>query len=426
MAAINDFALIEKYLTKAIDKAFAEKSKTAVLENGTKFIDLDFSKAGSIRVANILMDGLSDYYRAGHNDGNGGYSNYNGSGHNDGYKLSASSLKWQNYDLKYDRGAQFLVDEMDNEETAGNLIGNLMDEFIRTKVVPEADAVRFSELSKRCYASLGNLVTEEPGTTKGDSNEIIHLFNKAFEWLTEHEVPEEDQVIFVSPTVWSKIKNTEELYKHLTQTEYTSSKGVKFGFEAYEGRPIIVVPSDRFYTNISVGDNGYAPTSTSKVINYIVCSKKACVPVVKLQKGKIFTPDAVQDFDGYKINFRVYHDIIIPSNKIVGVYTSVGNTAATTKANVLNVALSETSVAGTHKLEGAFTQPAGINGTIVWDSAAITLGSTIANSKLTSNAIEVGENFSTSTAAKVYFAIADASGKALAVSDGVSVTKAAS
>lgn len=422
--AENKIQLVEKYLVKAIDKAFAEKSKTAILENGTKFIDLDFSKAGSIRVANILLDGLSDYYRAGHNTGNGGYSNYNGEGHNDGYKLASSALKWQDYTLKYDRGAQFLVDEMDNEETAGNVIGNLMDEFIRTKVVPEADAIRFSELSKRCYASLGNLVSETPSTTKGDANEITHLFNNAFEWLTEHEVPEEDQVIFVSPSTWTKIRNTEEIYKHLTQTEYTSSKGVKFGFESYEGRPIIVVPSDRFYTDIAVGDNGYAPTSTSKVINYIVCSKKACVPVVKLQKGKIFSPDAVQDFDGYKINFRVYHDIIIPSNKIVGVYTSVGSVAATTKANVLNVALSETSVAGTHKLEGAFTQPAGINGTIVWDSAAIALGSTIANAKLASNSVEVGSTFSTGTSAKVYFAIADASGKALAVSDGVAVTKA--
>ena len=399
-------------MQEAIDTVLTQEAKTNVLVNGSKFIDLNFKETGYVKVMSLLMDGLSDYYRV--NNGLGSASNgYSTYPSNDGYKVGDTSAKWELFQLEYDRGRQFRVDNMDNEETAGLVIGNLLAEFLRTKVVPEVDAVRFSKMAKKCNVALGNLVSETIS-----ANQIIGRFNSAFEWLFEHGVPEEEQVIFVSPNVMTLIRNTTELYKRLTQDEYRNSD-VTFTIEKYEGRQIIEVPSNRFFTGVVTTDNGYMPSANSYVINFMIASKKAVVPVVKLEKSKIWTPEQVQDFDGYKVNFRMYHDIIIPKNKVPAIYTSVSAVAGTSKTNLLSVAL--TKVTSGYTLDAYYTTPVGLMGTVVRSATAFTLGNTYTTS---SSVVAVGEGdtftkFSSENAQ--YFALLDGSGKCIAVSGSVTL-----
>ena len=408
----NSIGLITKYMQEAIDTVLTQEAKTNVLVNGSKFIDLNFKETGYVKVMSLLMDGLSDYYRV--NNGLGSASNgYSTYPSNDGYKVGDTSAKWELFQLEYDRGRQFRVDNMDNEETAVLVIGNLLAEFLRTKVVPEVDAVRFSKMAKKCNVALGNLVSETI-----NANQIIGRFNSAFEWLFEHGVPEEEQVIFVSPNVMTLIRNTTELYKRLTQDEYRNSD-VTFTIEKYEGRQIIEVPSNRFFTGVVTTDNGYMPSANSYVINFMIASKKAVVPVVKLEKSKIWTPEQVQDFDGYKVNFRMYHDIIIPKNKVPAIYTSVSAVAGTSKTNLLSVAL--TKVTSGYTLDAYYTTPVGLMGTVVRSATAFTLGNTYTTS---STVIAVGEGdtftkFASETAQ--YFALLDGSGKCIAVSGSVTL-----
>lgn len=408
----NSIGLITKYMQEAIDTVLTQEAKTNVLVNGSKFIDLNFKETGYVKVMSLLMDGLSDYYRV--NNGLGSASNgYSTYPSNDGYKVGDTSAKWELFQLEYDRGRQFRVDNMDNEETAGLVIGNLLAEFLRTKVVPEVDAVRFSKMAKKCNVALGNLVSETI-----NANQIIGRFNSAFEWLFEHGVPEEEQVIFVSPNVMTLIRNTTELYKRLTQDEYRNSD-VTFTIEKYEGRQIIEVPSNRFFTGVVTTDNGYMPSANSYVINFMIASKKAVVPVVKLEKSKIWTPEQVQDFDGYKVNFRMYHDIIIPKNKVPAIYTSVSAVAGTSKTNLLSVAL--TKVTSGYTLDAYYTTPVGLMGTVVRSATAFTLGNTYTTS---SSVVAVGEGdtftkFSSENAQ--YFALLDGSGKCIAVSGSVTL-----
>ena len=408
----NSIGLITKYMQEAIDTVLTQEAKTNVLVNGSKFIDLNFKETGYVKVMSLLMDGLSDYYRV--NNGLGSASNgYSTYPSNDGYKVGDTSAKWELFQLEYDRGRQFRVDNMDNEETAGLVIGNLLAEFLRTKVVPEVDAVRFSKMAKKCNVALGNLVSETI-----NANQIIGRFNSAFEWLFEHGVPEEEQVIFVSPNVMTLIRNTTELYKRLTQDEYRNSD-VTFTIEKYEGRQIIEVPSNRFFTGVVTTDNGYMPSENSYVINFMIASKKAVVPVVKLEKSKIWTPEQVQDFDGYKVNFRMYHDIIIPKNKVPAIYTSVSAVAGTSKTNLLSVAL--TKVNSGYTLDAYYTTPVGLMGTVVRSATAFTLGNKYTTS---SSVVAVGEGdtftkFASETAQ--YFALLDGSGKCIAISGSVTL-----
>ena len=408
----NSIGLITKYMQEAIDTVLTQEAKTNVLVNGSKFIDLNFKETGYVKVMSLLMDGLSDYYRV--NNGLGSASNgYSTYPSNDGYKVGDTSAKWELFQLEYDRGRQFRVDNMDNEETAGLVIGNLLAEFLRTKVVPEVDAVRFSKMAKKCNVALGNLVSETI-----NANQIISRFNSAFEWLFEHGVPEEEQVIFVSPNVMTLIRNTTELYKRLTQDEYRNSD-VTFTIEKYEGRQIIEVPSNRFFTGVVTTDNGYMPSANSYVINFMIASKKAVVPVVKLEKSKIWTPEQVQDFDGYKVNFRMYHDIIIPKNKVPAIYTSVSAVAGTTKTNLLSVAL--TKVNSGYTLDAYYTTPVGLMGTVVRSATAFTLGNTYTISS-TVVAVDEGDTFTKfASETAQYFALLDGSGKCIAVSGSVTL-----
>lgn len=408
----NAIGLITKYMQDAIDTVLTQEAKTNVLKDGSKFIDLNFKETGYVKVMSLLMDGLSDYYRVNNGLGsaNNNYSTYPS---NDGYKVGDAQAKWELFQLQYDRGRQFRIDNMDNEETAGLVIGNLLAEFLRTKVVPEVDAVRFSKMAGKCNVTLGNLLSESIS-----ANTIISKFNTAFEWLYEHGVPEEEQVIFVSPAVMTLIRNTTELVKKLTQDEYRNAD-VTFTIEKYEGRQIIEVPSNRFFTNVVTNDNGYIPSASSYVINYMICSKKAVVPVVKLEKSKIWTPDQVQDFDGYKVNFRMYHDIIIPKNKVPAIYTSVSTTTASSKTNILSVAL--TKVSSTYRLDAYYTAPNGLMGQVVVSASAFTLGNTYSTSA-TVVAVNEGEAFSKfASETAEYFALLDGNGKCIATSGSVTL-----
>lgn len=393
----NNFELITKYLPDVLDKVFTQESVTAIFEGGNKYIDVNFKEAGYVKVMSMLMDGLSDYHRAGH-----GYED-------EGYGKASVTTQWELFKLQYDRGAQFKIDEADDEESARQIIANLLTEFMRTKVVPEADAVRISRIAEKTTETLGNRVSETIA-----ENKIISRFNEAIEWLTESGIPDEDQVILVNPAISRMIKNTTELNKMITQADFTSN-GVTFKLPAYDGRPIITVKSDRFYTDVKTGSNGYYAGANSKLINFMVVSKKAVIPVVKIEKSQVFTPDRVQDFDGYKVNVRLYHDLIIPKNKVVGAYVSVSEANATEKTNKLMVDVK--NVDGSPVINTYYTAPAGVHGTLVHAETEYKVGSTY---EVEDNEITLDVPF-TKLGATEYFAILDKDGKAIAVSKAVTM-----
>lgn len=436
----NSIATITRYLTKAIDQVFVNSSKTEILENGSKFIDLNFKEAGYVKIYSILMDGLSDYYRANSvgdaagstldassrdNGTHAAYApEYGVSGHDrDGFARGSVQGGWEIFKLQYYRAKQFRVDEMDDEETAGLIIGNLLTEFIRTKVVPEVDVVRFGRLIEATNGGVGNLIQESLNyddliqASGLSSQSILAKFNRAFVWLNQHEVPDDDQVIFVSEDVWGLLLGDPLLTRFFDVSKQKSESGIDWEVQTYMGRPIIHVPEARFFTEAALGDNGYTQSATSRKINYIICDRRAIVPVVKLDYTKIWTPETVQDYIGYKVNFAIYHDAFIPHNKKVGVFASLGLAAANT--NVLSVSLERVAGDLTAKVNEYFTQPAGLLGTLYWKddtSNPFVVGANTGISGATKYAGSV--TLPTTNAHAIYYALVQ-NGVAVAVSDAV-------
>jgi len=445
---MNSFELIEKYLPKAIDKYFFEDAKTAILEQGSKFIDVKFDQTGYVKIASFLMDGLSDYYQT--QVGSEGYlspsqarpsdpANYAayagnlGSGERDGFRLGNVSLQWEIFRLQWVRGKQFRIDYISDEETAGIVIGNAVEEFNRTKVIPEVDVCRFGVIADKASVSLGNMHVETIS-----ANQIIGKFNAAFEWLSEHEVPEEEQVIFVNPSVMTLIRNTSELTKFLTQGDYRSPAGLDFTVEKYAGRPIIMVPSNRFFTNPLLTQNGYRAQDGSAVINYMIVSTKAVVPIRKLEWNKIYGPEqsGLAGFHGYLINYLLYHGVVVPRNKIVGTYVSVSEAAASTKVNTLAVDTRPGAAQYAWKLVNFYTSPAGLRGRVVYieendagsgyEKDGFTLGATLTGTAGTDYKFAALNADVTEAAGsvKAFFALVDDSDTIIATSGATAVSLA--
>lgn len=414
----NSIATITKYMTSALDTVLATESKTAILERNQAFVRYDFKNARIVKILDMVMDGLSNYYRGNTTSADSGRTNYNASGvHGDGYKVGNVKETWTDYPMTYDRGRQFQIDEMDDEETAGLTIGNILKEFVRTQIVPEIDATRFSIIAGNTYKSLGNKVVETP-----TADDIYDKFVDGFTWLSNHEVPSEDQVLFVNPSINALLQKSDKLTRFISQGDFKSERGIDFRLKAFDGRALVEVPQSRFMTEISLTDNGFAPSAGAKAINYMICSKRCVVPVVKLYKTKIFGPEVNQDFDGYKVNVRLYHDCFIPKNKVIGSYVSVSTTEAKAVGNVLNVALKKTSAADTYHLVAHYTQPAGKLGRVIWGTTAFTLGATANGSQL-ANVVADGADFKVGTnETKEFFALVDDSNTIIATSAEVSLT----
>jgi hypothetical protein len=398
----NKIALIQKYSPEILDEIFQKEAVTAVLERDTGL--LKFTSAKTVLIPSMELDGLGDYTRA----NQAGY----------GYPAGSVDVKWESHTLTKDRGKQFMIDSMDDEETAGLVVGALLDQFVRTKEVPEVDAYRLSKLYQLAYND--QIISETIS-----ANTIISKFNTAFEKFADLEIPEDEQVLFVSNQVMTLIRNTTELDRRIQQQDYRNPAGLTFTVNMYDGRPIIAVPARRFYTGYTFGANGFTPVAGAKLMNFMLVHFNAALPIKKHEVLKVFGPEVVQDFDGFKLNHRLYHDIFVPLNKRVAIYVSVSGVDAL----ISPVSFKTEAGAATNGtiITGVYT--AGVRGTVKYLLSTTAVGSLALpayGASLSSyTALVEGQEIAASTNVTIIVAVADESGNAIAAGKATIVKKTA-
>lgn len=291
----NTIEHIQKHLHNELDEMFVKESVTGILEllrpGG---IQLDFVNAKTVKVPNIVTSALSDYSRL------------------NGYAAGAIYLTWEAFTLTQDRGKQFTVDAMDNEESGGIAVIHAMKVFERTQVIPEVDAYRLSTLAAKATGT--GIAT--PGTIA--ANQVIAKFADAEKYFEDNEVPTDRIVYFISTEVARLIKTTTEL-KALVGTTTVENGDIKLKVNTFNDNIIIVVPPKRFKTAYTFS-GGFTPTTNAKDINILAVYDAASIPVQKHKQVRVFSPEEVQDKDAWKFNYRLHHDIFVPAKKIVGVW----------------------------------------------------------------------------------------------------------
>lgn len=399
----NAIELITKWSSKAWDKVYKREAISSVLD-GDKDL-LKFTGAKTVKIARFMSSGLSDYHRpnaaADGIFGGDGHDTSMGSSKGYGYQQGDASLVWEEFTIACDRGVQLRIELFDDEETDGLAVAAATTEVSRTQVIPEVDAYVFSKLAGLAGTSVAKDIALGNTLGVGGANQPIYELNAAFLALAEAEVPETDQIIFCSNSFYNMLRNTPELVKSLRQTEY--GENVKFTIGEYEGREIIAVPANRFRTGIKLLNGGYGWEAGAKNINFIVCAKSAVFHVTKYDKVRVFNPGVVQDFDGYKVNVRVYHDVFVPENKKPAIYACVSNTAYDAAVSSERVISSYTYTTATDIISDVVISPRGdlVKG-LYASEGSLAIGSKVSDDASTNKGVVV-EGVATGLAAGTYY-----------------------
>lgn len=292
----NTINLITKYVP-LLDEVYKVASRTSILDAPADLVR-ETESAKTVLIAKMVLDGLADYSR------------------NGGFVGGDATLTWQSHTFSMDRGRSFSIDAMDNQETADIAFGRLAGEFQRTYAVPEIDAYRFATMA----ASAGTDVNAD----LSDST-AVQAIDTAGSTMDNAEVPMDGRVLFVSPTVYNFIKQSDQFER---QIQTTGQDGIDRTFDMFDGMVVVKVPQTRFYTEFDFNDGttggqeagGFAPAVGGYALNFMVVHPSAVASIVKHAKVRVFDPDTNQEADAWKYDYRIYYDLFVLDNKVNGIY----------------------------------------------------------------------------------------------------------
>ena len=284
---MNSIALATKY-QPLLDKVFKKASVTQDLE--AKESAVKFDGSNTVKILKIKLPSLGSYSR------------------NSGFKTGDIEATWQSWTLTQDRGREFTVDAMDDEETLNQTFGNACSEFIRTKVAPQVDTYRFGKL-----ASTEGISKASGAITTGE--EAISALRACANKMDADEVDEENRILYATSAIVGAIEDLETIKSRKVLERFAK---------------IVKVPQSRFVTKTQYNaeTEEIEPTADASNINFMCVLPRACQAVAKHTKLRIFLANGDegtganknQKTDGHLFQYRLYHDIFVYENKVAGIY----------------------------------------------------------------------------------------------------------
>lgn len=293
----TSISLVTKFQA-VLDEIYKVSSLTAFMDAQTK--PVPFGGAAAVNVFKTSVVGMGTYSRA------------------TGYPAGDVTGTWETLTLSASRGRSFSIDRMDDEESLGMAFGTLAGEFVRTAVVPEVDAYRFSK-----YASWSGISEVGTPATLSTGSAVLAAFDVAMGQLDDDEVPAEGRKLFISTACYNLLKSA--LTRSLS-TEVTADRRVL----TLDNVQVIPVPQTRFYKGITLNAGasssagGYTKTpTTGRDINFLLLHPSAVLQVTKLAALKAFPPEENQTADAWLFQYRLYHDAFVYENKVKGIYSHI-------------------------------------------------------------------------------------------------------
>ena len=294
-AVANSIGLASRYLP-ILDEIYKAESKTAILDTAQDRVRWS-DEYHTFYLFETDMGGNADYDR------------------NGGFVRGDVTAAWRAYAPQWDRGRQFVVDRVDNAESMGMAFGTLAGEYLRTKAVPEKDALRFATYCNGAAAA--NKDTE----SLANSAAVIASIDDATAALDDAEVPYEGRILFVNPTIYKLFKGG------ITRYTMNAENGIDYNIEMYNDMRVITVPSGRFNTEITLAqpdshDDAGGYTATGSTINYMIIHPSAIMQATQFSEPRIFSPGVWQESQGWAFDFRDYHGAWVKHQKANGIYVS--------------------------------------------------------------------------------------------------------
>lgn len=304
-STINSLEFQSK-LTGELDKVLVQEAQTSFFADNA--LRSKFVGARTVLIPDVDMQGLGNYNR------------------DDGFVTGALTVSSESYTMAMDRGRSFQLDREDNDETGiANLAGQVMGEFVRTRVVPELDAYVLSKLA--------TLATTKSQTVTGTvASQIYKMITEAINKVQAVAGYSEPLVCFVDSTVWAALMNSAELQRMLSVGDFKKG-AVNTKVKYLNDVPIIPVSDDRmktaytFYDGVTNADSvdqtvgGFVPATSAKKIGILVLPKRAASLVKKSERIRTFTPEQNQKADAYLFQYRIYYDLFVKKSLTGTVYT---------------------------------------------------------------------------------------------------------
>lgn len=266
-----------------------------------------YNGGDEIKIPKIALQGLGDYDR------------------DDGFAQGSVTYQYETHKLTQDRGRTFQIDAMDVDETNfGVTAANVMSEFQRLHVIPEIDAYRYSFIATKAIGA-GNSETY----TLDEATILKKLYSHIFK-LTDIGVDMSQLVITMSYKAYEVLTNNSTIQKRIDAGQFAQG-GINLTVKTLEGIPLIPVSSNRMKTAYIFRDGktagqeagGFVPDTEAKDIHWIVSARNAPIGISKTDVVRIFDPMTNQKANAWKIDYRKYHDVIIPDNKLPTIFVAV-------------------------------------------------------------------------------------------------------
>ncbi|MGG3278870.1 hypothetical protein [Paenibacillus solani] len=289
---------LDKQITQQATSGWMESNAGQVIYNG----------GDEIKIPEIAVQGLADYNR------------------DSGFVQGSVTYKYQTHKLTQDRGRTFQLDAMDVDETNfGASAANVMSEFQRVEVIPEIDSYRYSFIAAKAAAA-----GKSREYALAESTILKELYKDIFD-LADMGVDLSQLVISIAYPAYGVLTGNTSLQKRIDVGQFAQG-GINLQIKMLDGIPLIPVSSSRMKTEYVFNDGetsgqeqgGIVPATGAKDVNWIVSPRNAPIGISKTDKVRIFTPDENQKADAWKLDYRKYHDVIIPDNKTAAFRVTTG------------------------------------------------------------------------------------------------------
>lgn len=272
--AIN---LVTKY-QPYVDEIFTKESKKSLLTNQ----DYDWTGAHTIKVYKITTSEMQDYKR-------NPVAGFTGSRYGEIKDLDATT---EEMTLKKDRSFTFVIDKLDNEETAGQLAAaSALARQQRQVVIPEVDTYTYGVMATGAG-------TKPAAVTLTDENIYTEIL-KAGTALDNADVPEDNRQLVVTPDVYQLMKRCKDI---VMETNIGNDLRIRGVIANLDGANVIKVPAARLLKNFG----------------FMLAHPVATVAPTKLEDYKIHQdPPGIS---GSLVEGRICYDAFVLENKAKAIY----------------------------------------------------------------------------------------------------------
>ena len=295
-----------KIFQQELDKKFVPGAVTGWMDANTK--QAKYAGGNEIKIPVMSVQGLGDYDRAG------------GTGAPEG----DVTISYQTMVMTQDRARGFTIDEMDvDESNFVAVMGTIMGEFQRTQVIPEVDAYRLSKLYALADTRKRTYTPAKASVLEALLADIVAVRDKV-----GHNAP---LVCHISSEAWAILNTDTTLSRMLNIADFARGE-LTTKVKVIDEVPLLPTQNALMKTAFVFNDaktegqeaGGFVAGVGAKAINWLIVAKNAPLAPCKVDNVRTFTPQTWQKARAWHSDYRRYHDLWVPQNRLDGIFANIG------------------------------------------------------------------------------------------------------